>query len=169
MFTLFEKKVSRQKASGSVFMREQQRSETAKRLVQDFPWLWAISSHHSGDAADYIKISQEMADLKTVLALPSKKTSFSIWVITSHSCQVFNMSARCLNPLEDKMWAEAVMQEIFNYSSILYFAKVDPSLHYKRITIFRHPRKIPLNGLVEDVVQLHDSRAQWQVSDDLLS
>lgn len=146
----------------------QQQNAVATGLLRDFPWLWAIRNHHSWNDGDYTKVSQDMTDLRLVLAQPSNKTRFSIWAITSQACGAFNMRAVCLERLDGNMWAEAVMQHTSDLASILYLVMVDPlwgeEHPTRRITIFRHPEKKPLNGLVEQVCQLHGSNARWLIS-----
>ena len=169
MFKLFQSKIEPkafpEESFDVVYKREQQqKNETAQRLVQDFPWLWAINNHRSRSDADYIKVNQDMTDLKMVLAVPSKKASFSMWAITSEICNVFNMQATCLSPLDDKTWAEAVMEQTNKFHDILYLVKVDHlSKFQERTTIFRHPGKTPLNHLVENVVQLQGGSAYWKI------
>ncbi len=147
---------------------KQQKNALAKGLLRDFPWLWAIKNYHSWDDGEYTKVSQDMADLKSVLVQPSDKTRFTIWAITSQACRAFNIKAICLNNSEGNMWAEAIMQQTELLSDILYLVVVDPLYGEKhptrRITIFRHPEKKRLNELVEHVCQLHGSNACWLIS-----
>lgn len=147
---------------------KQQKNAVAKGLLRDFPWLWAIKNYHSWDDGEYTKVNQDMTDLKSVLVQPSDKTRFSIWAITSQICDVFNISAMCLNNSEGNMWAEVTMQQTELLSDILYLVVVDPlwgeNNSTRRITIFRNPEKKRLNELVEHICLLHGSNARWLIS-----
>jgi hypothetical protein len=146
---------------------QQQKNTVAKRLLQDFPWLWAIKNYHSWDDGEYTKVNQDMTDLKSVLVQPSDKTRFTFWTITSQACEVFNIRATALSCSEGNTWGEVTMRQTELLSNILYLVIVDPlwgEQHPRRITIFRNPEKTQLNELVEQVCQLHGSNARWHIS-----
>ena len=107
-----------------------------------------------------------MDDLKTLLAFQSTKTRFDVRTFTTNRdpSDLF-LSLTTISPRENDMWAEAVIRGIFEHQRISYIVVVDP-IHGKshpcpRITIYRHPEKKPLNEVVEHLVELHGSRAQW--------
>lgn len=143
------------------FKREQrQKNEVVQRLIKDFPWLWAIKNYYSSDYSKYIKVSQDLADLKIVLAQLSGKTKFLVWVISSQYCEAFNMRATCLDSQGDRKWCEAIMQQTHWRSDIHYLVTVDESA-CGYMSIFRHPEKEPLNKVIEQVSQLLGSDVRW--------
>lgn len=142
-----------------------QENAAINRLLQDFPWLWAVRSSYSSFDSKNIKVSQDMRDLKTALEQSSDKTKFSLWKITSEPSEYFNMQANEVARSEGKRWSEVVMQQTSSCLGILYLVTVDPEeCHPRRITIFRSPDKGWLNDLVGQVCQLLGSDARWIIS-----
>jgi len=145
---------------------QRDRNAAIQALIADFPWLWAIVHHLSNSWPEHIKISQNMADLKTVLQRNSEETRFVMWTFTGQVCEVFNRSIKPAPRSKDNMWAEATMRNTDLLSDIFYLVMVDPlwgeDHPIRRITIFRHPEKIRLNEFVEDVVHLHGSSVRWE-------
>ncbi len=165
MFTFLKKKTDPQESFDAVFEREkQQKNETVKRLIQDFPWLWAIKRYMHRDHADTVKVNQDMNDLKMLLAQPSLTKGFSLWGITTQFSEVFNMEAAKLEGVENIMWAQAIMEQTYYHHSILHLVKVSSSPERKQqITIFRQPGKSSLNELVKHVAELHGISPKWQI------
>ena len=153
MFKLFLKTVTRTESAQDFDTWQQQKNAITKGLLRDFPWLWAIQSHWDNDPRT--KVSQDISDLKLILAQPSNKTRFSVWAVTSQPCTVFNMRVTCLNPTEGQMWAEMVMLQTNIMSEIIYLVMVDPIYGEQNLVrsliIFRNPTKKPINKLIEHV------------------
>ncbi|MBP9760168.1 MAG: hypothetical protein KBD24_02245 [Candidatus Pacebacteria bacterium] len=146
----------------------EKKNAAIEALLRDFPWIWAINSHPTGHDSEYMRVSQELADLRVVLGQSSQDTRFDVWAITTQACSVFNMEARCLERSENEVWAEAVMRQTKFMDSILYLVAVDPlwgkNHPTRRLIIFRHPGKKSFNELVEEDCQLRGSNARWQAT-----
>ena len=145
-----------------------QRNTVIKGLLQDFPWLWSMNSHFSGGDGEYIKVNQDMGDLKTILGQISHETRFVVWAVTSQNCETFNMQAKRLPRSEGKKWAEVAKGQIGVMSDVLYLVMVDPlwgeDHPTRRITIFRHPAKGSLKGVIEQVCELYGINTHWHIS-----
>ncbi len=148
---------------------QSKRNAAVRSILRDFPWLWAILGYWSPDQAEYVKVSQDMTNLKAALSQSSTKTRFKAWTVTTTADdEIFDLQIKSIKQNDDCTWAEAIMKETFRHVYIDYIVVVDPFWGEdhccKRITIFRHPEKLPLNGTVDDVVQFCGSGAQWPIA-----
>jgi hypothetical protein len=130
--------------------------------LTDFPWLWAINNRPSGCDAKFIKVNQDMSDLKLALSNPSSATKFVVWTVSVKQFDVF-AQVRPLERVEGELWADAAMNQTEMMTDILYIAIADPiwgeDHPTRRITIFRHPEKQRLNEVVEHLRELCGSSA----------
>jgi hypothetical protein len=152
-----------------VFNPNPRKKATAmESLLKDFPWLWALRNTWSGFNHRDVKISQEMADLKMVLSLQSKETPFSLWSFREFGGDNLLSGGVITNvtPRETNRWAEAVIRDTGAGEKVTYITISDPIYgkchQHRQITIFRHPEKLDLNGIVDDVARLHGSSARWR-------
>ena len=148
---------------------KQKKSFVIAKLLREMPWLWAIKNNYHWSDEEFIRVTQDLGDLRTVLSQLSHETRFHVWAIVT--CQYdhgFGMRACSLSRREGDTWAEAVMCQMESLESLHYLVLVDPlwgeNHPTRRITVFRHPTKEPLNQLIEESNQLHGSKATWRIA-----
>jgi hypothetical protein len=174
MFAFFKKPFEPQKSQnqgdyvGDFDKWIQRKNAVIKRLLEDFPWLWAVNNHYNRDDGDRIKVNQDMSDLKLVLSQNSDKTGFLLWSVASHFCDSFNVLVKCHERQEGKIWSEAITQQSYGHRNILYLVSVDWGSSGHGITIFRHPEKQCLDEVIQQVCDLHGVNARRLISSDFV-
>jgi len=136
-------------------------------LLTDFPWLWAIKRYYSSRDAEHLKVSQDMSDLKVILGQLSTDTRYVLWIVSNQPSEEFEIKVDELGRQGNQRWSECVVRHYNVFDKIYYLVVVDPIngevSTTKKITIYRHPEKVPLNSLVKEVAELYGSGVQWQL------
>ncbi len=136
----------------------------------DYSWLWAIRTNWSSDYEETTpKTSRSLENLKVALLQKSDQTNFEFWKFNStYHLWLANESVELVPRVEGLSWAEAITvasfrgESVFNLVAVVKASSDDLAHRSARMTVFEHPDDVPLNSVLEELIQLQGREIRWK-------